>query len=192
MERALAVAGIASCLRAAARHQPKILALALALACGALVIHAQQGPPPLSVTPNVNVMSGVTSQFTGDKYLQRQNEPVVGVSSLNPDHVFAAANDYRAVDIPFDTGAGESGQQNTGSGEVSRAKGSGKTPIVARNGRPRAKFPPEEATAAEAWVGVYFSYDRGRNWTTGLLPGFPQDTSATGINSPIHGFEAAT
>ena len=193
MKRAVAVVRvIASCLRAVARPQQKILVVALALACSALAIHAQQGAPPLSVTPNVNVMSGVTDQFVGDKFLQRQNEPVVGVSTVNPDHLFAAGNDYRSVDFALDTGTGESGQQSSDSGEGSWARGSGKTPIVARSGRTRAKFPPEGATAAEAWMGVYFSYDRGHHWTTGLVPGSPQDTSIAGLSSPIHGYDAAT
>src|SRR6266545_414440 len=140
MKRAVAVARvIPSCLRAVAAAQQKILVVVLALACSALAIHAQQGPPPLSVTPNVNVMSGVTDQFVGDKFLQRQNEPVVGVSTVNPDHLFAAGNDYRSVDFALDTGTGESGQQSSDSGEGSWARGSGKTPIVARNGRTRAK-----------------------------------------------------
>lgn len=166
--------------------------LAIPFAVGALAIHAQQGPP-LSVTPNVNVMSGASDQFVGDRFLQRQNEPVIGVSTLNPDHMMAAANDYRAVDLAEDAGIGESGQQASDSnvGTIAR-RSAGKPVIVARKGKPGAKFPPAGATAAEAWMGVYFTYDRGKNWTTGLLPGFPEDVSAEGLNSPLHGFEAAT
>ncbi len=171
--------------------------LALSVASSLLVIHAQQGPPPqqgppLSVTPNVNVMSGAADQFVGDGFLQRQNEPVIAVSTLNPDILMAAANDYRAVDLALDQGVGESGQQASDSAVGGLARRAGKPVIVARKGQPRGKFPPAGATAAEAWMGVYFSYDRGKNWTTGLLPGFPEDTSADGLNSAIHGFEAAT
>ena len=36
----------------------------------------------------------------GDPYLQRQNEPNAAVSTRNPLHLLAGANDYRTVDLP--------------------------------------------------------------------------------------------
>jgi hypothetical protein len=36
----------------------------------------------------------------GDPFLQRQNEPSIAVSSRNPLHLLAGANDYRTVDLP--------------------------------------------------------------------------------------------
>jgi YVTN family beta-propeller protein len=65
----------------------------------------------LIVGPNVNMVSG-TEFPGGDPFLQRQNEPTGAVSSRNGLHLLAGANDYRAVDIPFEvTGpsAAESG-----------------------------------------------------------------------------------
>jgi parallel beta-helix repeat protein len=58
---------------------------------------AQDGK--LWVGPNVNMVSGTTFP-DGDPFLQRQNEPSVAVSTRNPLHLLAGANDYRAVDIP--------------------------------------------------------------------------------------------
>jgi len=47
---------------------------------------------------NVNMVSG-TQWPGGDPFLQRQNEPTIGVSSVNAQHLMAGANDYRSVDI---------------------------------------------------------------------------------------------
>ena len=83
----------------------------------------------------------------GDPFLQRQNEPSIAVSSANPQHLLAGANDYRSVDIP----------------DPSRA------------GQPR--WP------ADAWQGVFKSYDGGQTWKSYLMPGYPQDTSCDGTDS---------
>src|SRR5580698_8392426 len=52
---------------------------------------------------NVNMVSG-TQWPGGDPFLQRQNEPSMAVSSRNPLHMLAGANDYRTVDLPSVSG----------------------------------------------------------------------------------------
>jgi uncharacterized protein YjbI with pentapeptide repeats len=83
--------------------------------CDVTVVHAGQSPNAITtvtVGPNVN-MGGGPASFTppstiiGDPFLQRQNEPSIAVSSRNPCHLLAGANDYRAVDI--EEAAGEVG-----------------------------------------------------------------------------------
>jgi hypothetical protein len=104
-------------------------------------------------SPNTNVVSGIGDQFVGDRFLQRQNESVIVVSTRNPDHWVAAFNDYSTVDIAGD---------------------------------------PNIEPSAEAWLGVSFSYDRGRSWSHALVPGYPQDTSPAGMASPLKGLPAAS
>jgi parallel beta-helix repeat protein len=42
----------------------------------------------------------------------------------------------------------------------------------------------------DAWLGLFKSFDGGERWQSNLLPGYPQDTSAEGMASPLHGFQA--
>jgi hypothetical protein len=40
------------------------------------------------------------------------------------------------------------------------------------------------------WQGLAFSSDRGETWTPSKIPGYPSDTSAEGVASPLHGRQA--
>ena len=45
--------------------------------------------------------------------------------------------------------------------------------------------------AGDAWLGVFKSYDGGLSWQSYLLPGYPQDSSAAGLASPLKNYNAA-
>ena len=99
---------------------------------------------------NINMVSG-TQWPGGDPFLQRQNEPSLAISTRNPLHLLAGANDYRTVDLPG-LASGETG---------------------------------------DAWLSLFKSLDGGQTWTSTLVPGYPQDVSATGMASPMKGYQAA-
>jgi hypothetical protein len=63
-----------------------------------------QGPTP---GQNINMVSDIKWPG-GDPFLQRQNEPSIAVSTRNPRHLLAGANDYRTVDLNF-LATGETG-----------------------------------------------------------------------------------
>jgi parallel beta helix pectate lyase-like protein len=50
---------------------------------------------------------------------------------------------------------------------------------------------PNSNETGDAWMGLFKSYDGGSRWQTTLLPGYPQDTSAAGLASPLKGYAAA-
>jgi hypothetical protein len=43
-------------------------------------------------------------------------------------------------------------------------------------------------TTTDAWAGFYYSSDGGASWVNSLVPGYPTDTSAEGMASPLFGF----
>ncbi len=48
------------------------------------------------------------------------------------------------------------------------------------------------AIGGHHWDGYYRSTDGGVTWSSSLIPGFPGDTSPTGLSSPLHGLTSTT
>ena len=151
-----------------------VLILAVALVAIAAVPTAQ-----IRVGPNINMATGIDDPITGDPFLQRQNEVVIGISSVNPDHMIAFMNDYRTIDYALDESAGSPQQ-----GALAR--------LWRFITRPFAKQRPSAAANAEGWMGVAFSNNAGKNWSSGLVNGYPQDTSPEGAALQGGGYQAAS
>ena len=49
---------------------------------------------------------------------------------------------------------------------------------------------PTTKPSGDAWPGLFKSLDGGESWKSNLLPGYPQDTSAAGLASPLRGYDA--
>jgi hypothetical protein len=120
--------------------QPFLIKLLLVLVCVALLGPAAAAQTTPTPGQNVNMVSG-RNWPGGDPFLQRQNEPSIAVSTRNPLHLLAGANDYRTVDLPA------------------------------------ADIVPG-SLAADAWLGVFKSFDGGQTWQSTLLPGYKKDNSA--------------
>lgn len=139
-------------------NQGRILSIFLIL--GMLTFLGVQSKSQV-VSKNVNMVSG-TKLPGGDPFLQRQNEPSLAVSTRNPMHLLAGANDYRTVDMPHYF------EYIPNYGGETAAPGD-----------------------RDAWLGVFKSTDGGESWFSTLLPGFPQDQSFEGRISPLKSYSTA-
>ena len=119
---------------------------------------------------NVNMVAGISlsdeNNFLryGDPYLQRQNEPSLAVSTVNPLHLLAGANDYRTVDFAITEGE--------------------------LPGLPEQAA----AADGDAWLGVFKSNNGGQSWRSELLPGHNYNTGINipEPRDSLRAFEAAT
>ncbi|HEX2343716.1 MAG TPA: putative Ig domain-containing protein [Vicinamibacterales bacterium] len=132
--------------------------LAFLLVSANLILRAQ------SVGHNINVVNGLLDDI-GDKFRQRQNEPAIAISAINPDHMMAVFNDYTTIDIENDTGIGPSSNQ---AGVMSRL-------FRWFPYKPRAARQKPVTANAEGWIGWAFSDNGAINWQKGLVDGYPND-----------------
>ncbi len=171
-----------------------ILTVALGMFTVATPVLAQQAGANVNVLPVVPPSSGEPDwHLKGDGYLQRQVEPSIAASTLNPDHLLACFNDYRAVDVSVgDTGLGE-GEITNAALKLARIL----LPPEIGSALPRGEL-VVPLSAAEAWIGCSRSYDGGYTWSGFYLPGAPEEfyqddaPPAFSTQAPIYGLDAAT
>jgi len=162
-----------------------VVRLCTAGALAALIAWAGLGLPlsaqQVQVGDNVNVLPVYQSNpddgldfLRGDAYAQRQGEPAIAFSSVNPDHVLAFYNDFRAVQLADEPGLPDF----TTSPNLVARLWRGTTSLVARLlGRPAPTRTPPPVAAREAGGGMSVSYDGGLTWIGGFMPGLPYDSS---------------
>jgi hypothetical protein len=131
-----------------------------------VIVRAQQG----GAGQNISVITGSEDQFTGDRFRQRQNEGMIGISSVNPSHMMVVYNDARTVDYADDLfGITQSPAQSF----VAKVLDFFRAPW--RRDRERKDGFEADGPAAmpvnQAWIGMSFSDNGGKNFYTGLHPG---------------------
>lgn len=77
--------------------------------------------------------------------------------------------------------------QNRQSNETTVAISPANSSIVAAGGNDYRMVP----VSGDAWLGFYVSDDGGATWFNTMVPGFPSDTSAAGLASPLLGLDAS-
>ena len=166
------------------RLGPAVVFLVAAAAVSMFSIVEAQGP---AVSQNINVITGSSNQYIGDLFRQRQDEPVVGISSVNPSHIVVAYNDYRTVDFADDPIVGAA---SPGQGAVAKLFDFLRAPW--KRGDERKREEHAEADAAQAWIGLSFSDNNGKNWYTGLHPGHHAVPPVTGAEAWDQSMQLAT
>ena len=147
-----------------------------------------QSSLPANVGDNANILPIYKSDrpLPNDDYLrgnllgQRCNEPSIGISSINRDHMMVFCNDYRAT-YNFDDSLVPSGKTTL----VASAWNGVKTFMAWVTGRPGPQpKAPRIIASAEAGIGGGVSYDGGTTWQGFMVPGGPNDSSPASLAHP--------
>ena len=148
---------------------------------------------PANVGDNANIIPiyKTSEPPAADDYLkgnllgQRCNEPSIGISSINRDHMMVFCNDYRAT-FNFDDSLVPSGKTTL----VAAVWNEIKTFMARLTGRhkgPRGESEEEGEgiiASAEAGIGGGVSYDGGITWQGFMVPGGPNDSSPASLAHP--------
>ena len=164
-----------------------VLLLAIPAAVGAQSL-------PANVGDNANILPVYKSTPPGeapaaDDYLrgnllgQRCNEPSIGISSINRDHMMVFCNDYRAT-FNWDDSLVPSGKTTL----VAAVWNGFKTFFAKLTGHKEPRGESEEnekiIASAEAGIGGGVSYDGGITWQGFMVPGGPNDSTPASLAHP--------
>lgn len=122
--------------------------------------------------------AGADTNITDRPYVRHDGGTDITIQSCSSDFTDPGL-DAAPPTPPTDEGAGER-QQNEPTAAVN--------PLDVSKMTSGANDYCPTATAGDAWAGFYYSEDGGSSWVNSLLPGYPTDTSAEGIASPLFGF----
>lgn len=120
-------------------------------------------------------------------------------------HVGPGATGGTDVKVTDDNGNADGGLANTTPSKDARNRQANETTIAISPVNPNIVAAAANDYRmvphfADAWVPVYLSFDGGTTWFGSppspsgfntMVPGFPTDTSAAGLSSPIHGLDGA-
>jgi len=173
------------------RLTERLALVVLVLVSAAPGVARAQSSPPANVGDNANIIPIYKSTPPGelpaaDDYLrgnllgQRCNEPSIGISSINRDHMMVFCNDYRAT-FNWDDSLVPSGKTTL----VASAWNGVKTFFAWVTGRPAPqRKAPRIIASAEAGIGGGVSYDGGITWQGFMVPGGPNDSSPASLAHP--------
>jgi hypothetical protein len=117
------------------------------------------------------------TNITDRPYVRHDGGTDITIQSCSSDFTDPAL-DAPTPTPPADEGAGER-QQNEPTAAVN--------PLDVQKMTSGANDYCPTPTTTDAWAGFYYSPDGGANWVNSLLPGYPTDTSAEGMASPLFG-----
>jgi hypothetical protein len=172
------------------RLTPKLV-LALVVALPGL---ASAQSLPANVGDNANILPVYKSTPpaeppAADDYLrgnllgQRCNEPSIGISSINRDHMMVFCNDYRAT-FNWDDSLVPSGKTTL----MAAVWDGVKTLFAKVTGKKEPRGESEEneriIASAEAAIGGGVSYDGGITWQGFMVPGGPNDNTPASLAHP--------
>ena len=120
-------------------------------------------------------------RITDQPYVRHDGGTDITIQSCSSD-VTDPAQDAATPTPPNDEGGGER-QQNEPTAAVN--------PLDPNKMTAGANDYCSVTTTTDAWAGLYYSSNRGVSWVNSLVPGYPTDTSAEGVASPLHGLAAS-